>query len=193
MANLNSFTAPVDFRLSQTPPDGIEDPAVKAGFDEVYNSFQQVFRTFVDYCGIGPQPSDSWAQLAGNPSTLLASNLNRFYVIADEPITQGAAISIVNVAGAAHAVNANATNNTKPCRGFSNGPTVSTGEVFEAILGQGITNISGLVPGNSYYLSTSNGLISSGPAVGAGNIEQYLGFAVTDTTLVFNVGYWIQH
>lgn len=193
MAVLNAFSAPVDFRLTQTPPDNIEDPAVRVALEEVYNSLQQVFRTLVDYCGIGSQPASDWASLAGNPSTILIGNLTRFYVVADEPITVGAAISLKNVSGTVRAINANATDNTKPCRGFSNGPTVSTGELIEVFLGQGLTNVSGLTPGASYYLSTSNGLIATGPAVGAGNIEQYVGFALTDTVMMFNVGYWIQH
>lgn len=191
--SLISFSAPVDFRLAQTAPDNVADAATKAALDDIYNSMQQIFRTFVDNCGIGSQPSNLWVQLAGGYSTLLINNMNRFYAKCAEPITQGAAVNLLNVSGTLQARNANATNNTKPCRGFSNGPTAATGEIIEVILAQGIASINGLTPGNNYYLSTSDGQLAAGPAVGAGNIEQYVGFAVTSTILLFNVGYWIQH
>lgn len=182
-----NFTAPVDFRLSQDPPDNL-DPEVKAAFVEIYNSLQQIFDTFVTYCGIGPQGYELWSELAGTTSTLLAGNLNRLYVKTDEAIQVGAAVAFKNVGGELRVINANATNDTKVCRGFSAGPVANAANQFiEVIIHSGKVAISGLTPGTSYYLSLSDGQIQSTAPTTPGNIEQYVGFAVTSTVLAFNI------
>lgn len=187
------YNAPVDFRIAQTPPDDIP-PEYRVAFSAIYNSIQQVIRALTDNCGIGPQSFDRWSQLAGSPSTLLSGNLNRLYVEASEDIDYGAAITLYNAAGTLTCRNANATDATKPAKGFcttSGGIAALTpGEVQ---ITTGVAAISGLTPGAPYFLSTTNGLITNVPAVGAGNIEQYIGFAISTDALAFNTGYWIQH
>lgn len=186
-----SYSAPVDFRITQTPPDGLP-PNVKGAFEEVYNAFQQVIQSFVNNCGIGPQPISLWPLLAGNSSTILASNMGRLYVIASEAIAAGAAVSLFLNAGILKCRNANGTNNTKPVDGFASA-VIAAGDVGEIVVGSGIAVIAGLVIGTRYFLSTVNGLITNVPPVAAGNIEQYIGIAVDGTHLFFNLGYWIQH
>lgn len=188
-----NFTAPVDFRLSNNPPDGIADPNARAAIEELYNALQQVLSTLVDNCGIGPQSFQLWQLLEGNPSSLLSQNMHRLYVPATEAIITGAAIHLVNVAGSLKVENANATNNTKPCDGFANSASTLAGDDIEVILHSGVASINGLTVGAKYYLSTTNGLVSNAPAVAAGNLEQYLGIAITTTRLFFTSHYWIQH
>lgn len=189
------YSSEVDFRIGQTPPDNLS-PELRAALSEVYASFQLVISAFIDNCGISQQLPSIWAQMAAQAqaSTLKAGNLNRLYVVASENIAFGAAISLHNVAGVLNVRNANATNNTKACDGFC----TTTGGILAAAAGEvmlhsGITTIAGLVVGTRYYLSTVNGLVSNAAAVAAGNIEQYLGIAITTTQLFFNTQYWIQH
>lgn len=186
------YIAPTNFFIGQTPPDDL--PAdVHGTFSVVYAAIQQVIQTLVTNCGVGSRNNSQWAILAGSASTLLGSNLNRFYATASENITFGAAVHFTNVAGILNARNANATNNTKPARGFCNTiGGVATGNIAEFIINSGTVTLAGLTPGQNYFLSTTNGVVSNTPAVAAGNIEQYLGFAINSTTLSFNLSYWIQ-
>lgn len=188
-----TYVSPVDFRIGQTPPDDV--PAeYRAAFSQLYSSIQQIIFALVNQAGIGARNYNEWLDLAGTPGTLLSGNLNRLYVTASEAIVFGAAINLYDVAGTLTARNANATNNTKPCRGFCTTPGgIANGAVGEVQVSSGLGAITGLTPGVSYYLSTTNGLISATPATAAGNIEQYVGFGITSEALAFNTGYWIQH
>jgi hypothetical protein len=187
------YIAPTDFRIAQVP-DNVPPEFVTA-FNQVYAAIQQIIFSLVVNCGIGPRNTDQWTDLAATPYvTLLAGNLNRLYVEASEDISFGAAVNLYNNGGTLGARNANATNNTKPCRAFcSSVDGISSGTVGEVLVNAGTATISGLTPGTSYFLSTTNGLIANSPAVAAGNIEQFVGVAVTDSVLSFNLNYWIQH
>lgn len=189
------YNSPIDFRLGQTVLDeaNIADGS-RPAFNELYSFGFQVIRAFIDYAGIGSQNFNQWGLLAGNPKTLLAGNLNRLYVTASESISQGAAISLFNNGGALGVRNANATNNTKICDGFcSSSGGISAGGVGEVILNSGLTFIGGLTIGQRYWLSTANGIITNVPPVAAGNVEQYLGIAISTTAFSFNLSNWFQH
>lgn len=196
-----SYNSPVDFRIGQTPPPRLSDPdqriqqsAMLAAINDIYFFSSQVIRAFIDYCGIGPQIKTDWIRFAGNPQTLLAGNLNRLYVTAEEDVLFGAAISLHSLAGELTVRNADATDNTRPCDGFCstlNG--ILSGDTGEVQLHCGIAFVGGLTVGSRYYLSTVAGNYSAAPATAAGNIEQYLGVAITTTQLAFNSHYWIQH
>lgn len=188
-----SYTAPVDFRIAQTPPDDIP-PEYRTAFSQLYTSIQQIISALTNNCGIGPRSFDQWQQLAGSPATLLSGNLNRLYAPASEDIVFGGAISLYNVAGVLTIRNANATDTTKPAKGFCSTPGgIASGTVGEVQIVSGVATITGLTPGDPYFLSTTDGLISNVPAVAAGNIEQYIGFAISSEALAFNTGYWIRH
>lgn len=195
MSGSGAFLSPIDFRISTQIPNGEKlGREEAAAIGELYSFSFQTIHAFVDYCGIGPQTPSIWSLLAGNPKTLLAGNLNRLYVTASETIAYGAAISLTNVAGALRVRKANATDNTRICDGFCCFPGgITIGEVGEVILNSGLAPVAGLVVGARYWLSTTAGLISNAPAVGAGNIEQYLGIAITTTSLSFNISNWLQH
>lgn len=190
---MGRYDAPVDFRIAQQVPDSVP-PELRQAFADVFDALQQIIYTLVDECGIGSQNRDLWEQLAGSYSTVKTQNLGRLYVIAGESIQGSAMVNFYNDLGVLKVRNANATNNTRPAQGFSNTEgLVNTGEILECIVGSGIVTISGLVLGDKYYLSTSNGQIANGPAVAGGNIEQYLGFAIDSNHAFVSFGYWIQH
>lgn len=191
----SQYISPIDFRLSQSVINESQiDPGSRPAIEELYSFGFQVIRAFVDYCGIGSQNFSNWSLLAGNPKTLLAGNLNRLYVIASETIIQGAAISLFNNGGALNVRNANATNNTRICDGFCSSPGgIIAGSPGEIILNSGVAFIGGLTIGARYWLSTTAGLIIAVPPVAAGNIEQYLGIAISATALSFNLSNWFQH
>lgn len=188
------YSSPVNFQIPQTPPENL-DPKIRSALVEVYAAIQNIIQALVNNTGIGQQPVQFWNLLAATPSvSILSGNLGRLYVVAGEPIPFGAAVALYNNAGVLTARNANATNNTKICRGFCStigGMTI--GNVGEVIIGTGVVPITGLTVGANYYLSTVNGLVAAVPAVAAGNVEQFLGFALDSEHLFYNLGYWIQH
>jgi hypothetical protein len=183
MSSTNSqYTAPVDFRISQTPPDDIP-PEYRTTFTQLYNSIQQIIRTFTNNCGIAMQPSNLWDGLDGSSSTLLAGNLNRFYVTASEDLEYGVAISLTQEDPVRAKL---ATAGGVPAHGFCTTPGgIVNGAVGEVQLHSGVVNISGLLPGASYFLSTTTGLVSPTPPASPGLISQFLGVAINSTTLFF--------
>jgi hypothetical protein len=184
------YNAPTDFRIAQLP-EGLP-PEQQAAFSQIYGSIQQIIYSLVTNCGVGPRNTSQWVELAGNTTTILQGNLSRFYVQATENIAFGAAVNFVNSAGTIMVRNANA--NGKVCRAFcTTSGGILAGAVGEVQVGQGTIPIAGLVPGAAYWLSTSNGLIVNAPVVGAGQIEQFLGFALSSTVLSFNIAAGIQH
>lgn len=189
------YTLPVNLRIAQnTPPLPQATPDVKNAFDEVYLGLNNLALSFVTLAGAAPRRISLWSSLAGRAQSILASNMNRLYIQASETIAYGDIISLTNVAGDLRCRLANATNNSRPADGFcSTGAGITIGAVGEVILAHGILPASGLTPAQRYFLSTTNGIMSTVPAVAAGNIEQYLGVAISATELYFNSGYWIQH
>lgn len=189
----SAYSAPVNFQIPQNPPAGLP-PQVDGAFRQIYNTLQQIIFTFVNNCGIGSQLPSDWGILEGRASTILHQNLGRFYVQASEAIAQGAMVNYHLSGTKIMARNANATNNTKPCQGFCSNPGgIIINGVGETIIGPGVTSIGGLTIAARYFLSTSNGQITNVAPVAAGNIEQYLGFAISTTEIFINPGYWIQH
>lgn len=191
-----NYNSPVSFFVSQNPPDALkeEHPVIYAAFSELYNAMQQVILTFINNCGIGPQPAVQWDQIAGNPITVLCGNLRRFYVFATENIQLGAMVSLWNDGAGIKARNANATNNTKPMDAYCSSPAgILAGHSGEVTLSTGLAIINGLTPGQRYWLAISDGQVQNAPPVAAGNIEQYLGIALDTTHLYINAHYWIQH
>ena len=147
-----------------------------------------------NFCGIASQPKTLWSQLTAAQS-ILAQNAHRTYLQATETITTGAIVNVFNSGGKAKCRNANATNNTKPAHGFCNvvGGGVN-GDFLEIILFKGLNTLfSGLTPGQEYWLSIVDGVVTSVAPVAAGNIEQFLGVALDANSLFFNSHYRIQH
>lgn len=189
-----SYSSGVNFLVvQQTNNPNIPGP-VRAEINNIYKGLQQIIQTFLNNCGISPKAKADQEALAGNPATILRANLGRLYVIASEDILFGAMINLWNDAGVLKARNADGTDNTKPADAYCSSTSgILLGEAGEVIVGSGLASIAGLTIGDRYYLSTTPGLVSNAPAVAAGNIEQYIGVALTDTILLTNIQYWIQH
>lgn len=101
-----------------------------------------------------------------------------------EALSAGAFINVWNDAGIMKMRNADATTSGKECDGF----------VLDAVLmgQQGLayhegrnTALSALSGGARYYLSATPGSATTTPPSAAGNVVQYLGRAIGDTTLNF--------
>lgn len=188
-----AYNSPINFMINQTVP-GSPDPGSVAALTQLYQAMQQVIQAFVSNCGIGPQLASQFSLLNGNPRTLLSGNLTRLYVITSENIVQGAIINLYSNSGVLTARNANATNNTKIADGFcSQIGGITSGQIGEVQLMTGVAFIGGLTVGQRYWLSLTNGLIQNAPPTASGNVEQYLGIAITTTAFFLNIGAWIQH
>lgn len=188
-----TYNVPTNLQLPRTPPAGLPDVVVPA-FNEVYQVMNNFALSLTVDCGVGSRAASQWEALKGNASTVLANNVSRFYVEASEPLAFGDIISLHNVAGEIRVRLANATDNTKPADGFCNAIAgIAAGSSGEVILAHGVLPASGLVIGTRYFLSLVSGVMTPVAPVAAGNIEQYLGVALSSEALYFNCGYWIQH
>jgi len=188
-----SYYSSVNFLIPQSPPADLSTE-LQSALSQIYLCLQQVIQCFVNNCGISSQSPSQWSSFAGNGNTILRSNLGRFYVTAAERIAYGAAINIFALNGTTYVRNANATDNTKSCMGFCDtAGGIVANSVGEVIIGSGLVSLSGLTVGTSYYLATVGGYITSGRPSSSGNIEQYVGFAISQTQLYFNVGGYVQH
>jgi hypothetical protein len=190
-----SYNSPVDFRISQSPPVINNLTDANQAIADIYACLQQVIRTFVDIGGIGQQTSALWPALNGTTRGLTEGNTRRLICRATENILFGAIISLIAGGdGIIQARNANATNNTRIADGYcSTIGGIVAGSLGEVILGTGVVNISGVIVGQRYWLSTISGLISNVPALGAGNVEQLLGIGIDPLHIWFSCGMWLQH
>lgn len=189
------FNLPFNLGLPDSAPHDLSDPRVAALLEQVYNAFQQLQMALHVYVGIGQQLQSLWPNLRYD-QTLHLFSPNRLYAVASETIAYGNAVNVFNNAGVLTVRNANATDNTKPTHGFC----TTTGGIAAAAFGECILqcgivlNLAGLVLGTRYFLSTTNGLITSVAPVALGNVEQALGIALDSTALFFNFGYaFVQH
>lgn len=189
------FNLPFTLSIPDTVPSGLP-PEMKPTIQEIYNAFQQLQLALHTYMGLGQQLQNLWSSL-GYAQTLHLASPTRLYLQASEAITYGYAINIFDSgAGVMKIRLANATNNTKQCHGFcSTLAGIALDGYGEVILQSGIiTGVAGLTKGARYFLSTTNGLITTVAPVAAGNIEQVAGWAIDTSAILFNIGFaFIQH
>lgn len=189
----DKYVAPIDFRIPFTAPPNVDVPS-RLAFEEVYAGMRQIIRALVDLCGIGPKTSGEWSKYSGSSSTILSGNLRRFYAEAAEDITSNQLVAFWDSGSGVKMRLADATDNTRVAVGYcSTAAGVLTGEIGEFILGTGVPLFAGLTVGTHYWLSTTAGAIANAPAVAAGNVEQYVGVAISTTELNLVLGAWIQH
>jgi hypothetical protein len=184
---------PINARIGLKPDEALPEP-IRFALEPVYDAIQQILASFQSLVGTGQySPQADWPNLTPD-ITVFPQFHNRLYVIAGEAIAYGAMVSLYSNAGVLTARNANATDNTKPCIGFcSNIGGIANGTVGEIILMRGLMATNGLTVGQLYWLSTSNGQITATRPVAAGNIEQFIGIALSTTLLLTNIGGYIQH
>lgn len=194
--NTSRYISPLDFKHTARPlvAEQLSDAEVRAQLAALHATMSQVIVALNQFCGIGTRAYSQWDYMKGSALPLLFNNQARFYVEASESISYGQMVNLHASGGQLFARKANATNNTKPVDGFCNTQDgVSVGETAEVILRLGLATYSGLTPGARYYLSTTGGQVTTTAPVAAGNIEQYLGIALTSSTLLLLAGHWIQH
>lgn len=190
-----SYNNPTQLQIPrQFDPDAVPDANLRHICNELLQFINNIaFSMNVD-AGVGSRVISQWQMLAGSSTTLLANNHNRLYAVAGEALAYGDIVNIYDNAGVLNVRKADATTNAKPADGFNNTPqNLAIGDVGEFILAHGILPATGLTIGQRYFLSTTAGIMSTTPAVAVGNIEQYLGVAISSTALFFNSQYWIQH
>lgn len=114
-----------------------------------------------------------------------SAGTNSESVTASENIAAGDFVNYHIVSGNKRMRKANATDNTKPADAFVLLAVTSGASGTAYTLGSKNTALSGLTPGADYFLSTTNGLITSNDLTTAGNIVQCLGKAESATALRF--------
>lgn len=190
------YSLPLSEQLASSPPPNDASASVKTILSSIFSQFTLVKTLFVRYCGVSNMPVAMWPQLSGVANTLKSGNLSRLYVQASENIAYGNLISLWLNAGILQVRNAKADVAGKFCDGFCSTPGgITSGTVGELMLRRGlISNLSGLTIGQRYWLSATvlGGFQNTAP-VAAGNVEQYLGMAMSTTELYIDTNYWIQH
>lgn len=191
----SSYSSPVDFRISQTPPPVANLAEATSAISDIYAAIQQIIHTLIDINGIGPQSSALWPALNGSTRGLTEGNTRRLICRSTENLQFGNIISLLAGGdGKVQARLANATVAGRITDGYCSQPNgIVSGALGEVTLGAGLLTVSGLVVGSRYWMSTTSGIITNVPPTAAGNVEQYLGIAITTTQLWFQCGMWLQH
>jgi hypothetical protein len=187
-------TPPPNFAVPYTMPDSVPPP-LRSIIKPIYIALQNIIAVMTRYGGVASRSPGDILTSTNDPTAILSSNVHRFYTQATETITEGAAVNLVASLGSITVRNANATTGSKPCDGFcSQVGGLVAGQIGEVILNDGVVlTLSGLVVGTRYFLDTSNGGYTASPPVAAGNLQQYLGIAITTTALRFWTGDQTQH
>lgn len=175
-------------------PDGIP-PELQQPFIQIFNAVHNLVRYLSQFAGVDQQPVEVWSQLLLD-DTLFAQNMNRVYLRCNENIPFGSMAAPIAVGAELQMRLANATNNTRWTSGLciTEGGGVA-GSFAEFMIGCGmVTGISGMILGARYWLNTVNGQIVNVAPVAAGNIEQFVGWAIASNRLFMNIsGNFIQH
>jgi hypothetical protein len=183
-----SYKSPINLQLPRDTPDNFTEADAKELYQIIQQSAQNLTEGLSKYTGLAQQDPSLWSVLAPK-DTILSQNHNRLYVKASELIALGAVVNLHNVAGVINARNANATDTTKPAYGWcTTTGGIASGDFGEVTLKMGCCiNISGLTVGTRYWLSTTNGLITAVQPAVSGNIQQYIGIALTTTQLFMDI------
>lgn len=197
MANSDGYNSPVDFRITRDPAP-VSDKGANTNFDDLYDFAFAVIATFVKYCGVGTIDPGSWSTIRPQDS-LFSGNLNKLYVKATANIAAGHMISLVLSGGVLQASPASAAaGSVAQADGYATAGVVS-GAIGEFIIGNGLDTTFNGTPapftiGQRYWLNTAGGGgLRTTPAVAAGQLEQYIGIAVSTSAIMVNLGPAIQH
>lgn len=193
MAGQGVYSSSIDFRLPKAPPAVANLEDASSAITSIFSTLNIMAQAFTNILGVGHQETATWPQLSGSDATLGNSSSNKFYAKTMDDLTFGELISLVDNAGIAGIMAANAASH--PCHGFcSTEGGATAGSTCEVTLLEGLAPVAtgGLTIGHRYFLAVGGGF-SPAPAVGAGQIEQFLGIAVTTSSVILNVSNWIQH
>lgn len=104
---------------------------------------------------------------------------------ANENLSAGNFVSLVNNAGAINVRKADASTVGKPAHGFVLANVTSPANATVYFLSNTNTACSGLTVGADYYLATTAGTITSTVPSTAGNVVQWIGTAQSATAITF--------
>jgi hypothetical protein len=154
----------------------------------VYNAIRSLQLAVTNLTGATQQDPLTWNSLPVT-STIQSQNLNRAYIKASVAIPYGAMINCFDSGGATLGIRlANAlSTNLKPCHGYcSTVGGILAGAYGEVILSQGLTtSVGSMTVGTTYYLSTTDGLITN-IKPSSPNLGQAIGYSLGTQILYFN-------
>jgi hypothetical protein len=161
------------------------DPRIEPDLRDIYNAVRNLASQIGQFGGF-EEPFDAFKNVT-NVAYSAGPYKRRVYCEALEAMPYGAAANLTDSGGTLKTRFANATDGTRPCLGIVNTPgTCAIGDTIEiALPGCYVTSIGGLTRGTRYFLSTTDGIISTAIPGVVGNIIQALGFALEDDTFYF--------
>lgn len=110
---------------------------------------------------------------------------NTIPAVAAESLAAHDVVNLYNNAGTINVRKADATAEGKEANGFVTAAYALGASATVYTEGNILSGMSGLTPGARYYLSTTPGQVTAVPVSAAGNVDQCVGVAASDTTLVF--------
>lgn len=103
---------------------------------------------------------------------------------ASEALSATNLVSVWNNAGTESVRKADASAEGKPANGYVLDAATSGGAVT-VYFGRKITGLTGIVPGQRYYLATTPGGFTATPVSGSGKIDQFIGTGVSASEIAF--------
>lgn len=196
MTSQLNYSLPITSTLPGTvPPVEPTVPKVASVLVMLFQALDQYKALFARFCGVTTLPVGMWPVLSGDPSTLqIAGNLTRFYCPAAVNVSFGQLITLTLSGGVLKVAVADGSISGKIADGFcSTVGGLAAGSIGEFTLKRGILTLAGpLTVGQRYWLGTA-GAVRTTPDTTAGHIEQYIGIAITTTSLFMDSTSWIQH
>lgn len=189
----SAISSPVNLGLALSSDSA--PPEIRGFIESIHNALKQLQLALNIYAGASMQLQEDWGTVAPD-TTVIVGNMGRLYVPATETLAFGHVVNVFDNAGVLSVRKANATNNTKPCHGWCSHPGgIAIGTFGEIQIGPSLnTGVNTLVRGTRYALSTTDGLVTAATPVAAGNIEQWIAFALSTTLLFMTpVPIWVQH
>lgn len=186
----------INLSAPASAPDGFQNPEVRSAVELFLNISQNILDGIELYVAPTQKDVSTWNDLSPS-DTLIRQFAGRLYVTASEAILNGDLINLHASGGLLRVRKANATSGTvRRAMGYcTTTGGIANGARGEVILSQGLLTISGVVPGDLLFLSTTAGLATLTAPTGAGQLEQYIGVGV-DTNLAYidiATGQYIQH
>ena len=174
-----SYKSSINTGLPSVPDPA--DSRAFADFLRIYNAIRNITLAIDSYTGALAQEPEFYSQTPAT-QTILTQNTQRLYVKFSENIGYGQIVNLHNVSGILGARLASASAAGKQGHAWcSTVGGVTSGAFGEVMLGGLCTAISGLTPGQTYFLGNTAGTIAPTP----GTVNQPVGFALTTVNLFF--------
>lgn len=181
-----TFIVQSDINLYLPASPETQNPELNGELAKVYNALRNLQIAITKYAGIGQAEQSTWSMLTPL-DTIQTQNLARVYVKASENIPLGNTISFFDAGGGVLNVKrANATSGSiAPAHGFcSTLGGITAGQYGEVMLLGLCPYIGGLAIGQTYYQSTTPGIITNVKPT-APNLGETIGYAIGGALLMF--------